>query len=95
METTLLLLIFILVLAVFLGLELVSQIPDSQHISFLSGSNALAGIIVLGAIIVAGNAGNFSALIGGFAVALAAFKVTAGFALTNRMPDPEEKNTEK
>lgn len=95
METTLLLLVFILVFAVFLGLELASNIPARQHISFLSDSNAVSGIVIIGAILAAGNAGNFAALTGGLALAFAAFHVTSGFALTNQTRDPEEQKAEK
>lgn len=91
MEATILIfLIFILLVAVFLGFELVSRAPASLHTPLLSGTNAMSGVTVLGAILVAGMAkgvGNndVAAFLGGIAVALATANVAGGYFLTGRM----------
>ena len=82
--TTLTLLIFLLVLAVFLGQEIFSKTPVSTHLSLLSSANAVSGIGVLGAVLTAGlaeNAGNndLAALLGGVALALALVNTAAGY----------------
>lgn len=85
METsTLTLLIFLLVLAVFLGQEIFSKTPASTQRSLLSSANAVSGIGVLGAVLTAGlaeNAGNndLAALLGGVALALALVNAAAGY----------------
>lgn len=93
METTILtFLLLILVLAIFLGFEIVAKVPALLRAPVVSGANAMSGITVLGAILIAGLAkgvGNndFAALLGGIAVALATVNGVAGFALTDRLFD--------
>lgn len=91
MEATILtFLIFILLLAIFLGFEIISRAPSSLHTPLLSGTNAVSGVTVLGAMLAAGMAkgiGNndFAALMGGIAVALAAMNISGGYLLTHRI----------
>lgn len=91
METTvLILLIFLLVLAIFLGLEVFSKTPADVRLPLLSGANAVSGVIILGAILTAGLAekvghNDLAAGIGGLAVALAAANAVGGYVLTDRL----------
>ena len=101
METSVLtFLLFILLLAVFLGLEMASRVPDLLREPLISGTNAISGVAVLGGILAAGLAkgvGNndFSALLGAVAVVLATINVVAGFKLTERMLDALRKKDKK
>ncbi len=83
---SLLIMLFILVLASFLGAELISKVPQTLHTPLMSGSNAISGITILGAILVAGEADSPVAIVAGsLAVALAMLNVVGGFAVTDRM----------
>ena len=101
METTVLtFLLFILVPAIFLGFEMALKVPAPLRAPVVSGSNAISGITVLGAILAAGLAqgvGNndVAALLGGIAVALATINVVAGFVVTDRMLDLFGKKDKK
>ncbi len=101
METTILiLLIFLLVLAVFLGLEVFPKTPAPARLPLLSGSNAVSGATVLGAILMAGLAekvGNndLAALLGGVAVALAMVNIVGGYLLTDRLLEKSRKKDGK
>jgi H+-translocating NAD(P) transhydrogenase subunit alpha len=76
----------IFVLAVFLGIEVISKVPTMLHTPLMSGTNAIHGIVIVGAIIVAGTADDtFTKVIGFVAVALAAANVVGGFVVTDRM----------
>ena len=83
------LLIFVLVLASFLGFELISKVPSQLHTPLMSGSNAISGITIVGAIL--SLAGTFAAdsglriALGMFAVFFATINVVGGYAVTNRM----------
>lgn len=81
------LLLFILVLAIFLGFELIAKVPSQLHTPLMSGSNAISGITVVGALVVAGTAGGDIVLIvfGTLAVALAMINVVGGYLVTDRM----------
>ena len=82
----LILLLFTFTLAVFLGKELISKVPSQLHTPLMSGSNAISGITLVGAVLAAG--GDNGALAGwlGFAsVVLATMNVVGGFVVTNRM----------
>jgi H+-translocating NAD(P) transhydrogenase subunit alpha len=77
----------VLALAIFLGFEVISKVPTMLHTPLMSGTNAIHGIVIVGALIVAG-AGHQDALIrivGFVAVALAAANVVGGFVVTDRM----------
>jgi NAD(P) transhydrogenase subunit alpha len=79
-------LLFILILAVFLGFELIAKVPSTLHTPLMSGSNAISGITVLGAIVAAGSGHSFlSSLLGAAAVAFATMNVVGGYMVTNRM----------
>jgi len=78
--------ITIFVLAIFVGFEVISKVPPTLHTPLMSGSNAISGLIVVGAIIVAG-AGEavLAGWLGAAAVALATINVVGGFLVTHRM----------
>jgi H+-translocating NAD(P) transhydrogenase subunit alpha len=76
----------VFVLAVFVGFEIIAKVPPTLHTPLMSGSNAISGITVLGAIIAAGNgSGGFAAFLGFIAIVLAMINVVGGFAVTRRM----------
>lgn len=80
--------LFILLLAVFLGVEVISNVPAILHTPLMSGANAIHGVVIIGSIIVMGHADpdNYLALILGFlAVVLGTLNVVGGFVVTNRM----------
>lgn len=83
----LILLIFIFVLAAFLGFELISKVPSQLHTPLMSGSNAISGITIVGALIAVGSAGDNTAniVIGTLAVVLATINVVGGYLVTDRM----------
>ncbi len=78
---------FVLALSIFLGFELISKVPATLHTPLMSGSNAISGITLVGAVIVAGNTdgGMFSTILGTAAVAFAITNVVGGYMVTNRM----------
>ncbi|HSC91718.1 MAG TPA: NAD(P) transhydrogenase subunit alpha [Gaiellaceae bacterium] len=77
----------ILVLAVFLGFEVISKVPTLLHTPLMSGTNAIHGIVIVGAILVAGreDADTFTKIVGFVAVVLATANVVGGFVVTDRM----------
>jgi NAD(P) transhydrogenase subunit alpha len=80
--------IFIVVLAIFLGFEVISHVPSLLHTPLMSGSNALSGITLIGGIIVLGTASSDNILamvLGFFAVILGTYNVVGGFVVTDRM----------
>ena len=80
--------IFIIVLSVFLGIEVISHVPAVLHTPLMSGSNAIHGVVIIGAIIVMGKVepGHYVTLIIGFlAVVLGTLNVVGGFVVTDRM----------
>lgn len=81
------LLLFTFVLAIFLGFELISKVPATLHTPLMSGSNAISGITVVGALIAAGetDSGWISIALGTFAVAFATINVVGGYLVTDRM----------
>ena len=83
---TLLYLIFILVLSVFLGFELISKVPSTLHTPLMSGSNAISGISLIGALIVAGFPGDpLTIVLGALSVILGTINVVGGYLVTDRM----------
>jgi len=79
-------LIFIFVLAVFLGFELISKVPSQLHTPLMSGSNAISGITIVGAIVAAGaQGGAFATTLGFLAVIFATINVVGGYLVTDRM----------
>lgn len=76
----------IFVLAVFVGFEIITKIPPTLHTPLMSGSNAISGITVVGAILAAGaNYSTFAQILGMLAVILATVNVVGGFLVTHRM----------
>ena len=85
-ESILLIEIFILVLAVFIGFDLITKVPPTLHTPLMSGANAISGITILGALLVAGrDEGAVSLALGFLAVVLATINVVGGFMVTDRM----------
>jgi NAD(P) transhydrogenase subunit alpha len=85
--TSLVLELTILVLAIFLGFEVISKVPTMLHTPLMSGTNAIHGIVIVGAILVAGreDADTFTQIVGFLAVVLATANVVGGFVVTDRM----------
>jgi NAD(P) transhydrogenase subunit alpha len=78
--------IFIFVLAVFLGFELITKVPSILHTPLMSGTNAIHGIVLVGAITIAATAqGVLGGIIAVAAVTLGAINVVGGFVVTDRM----------
>ena len=79
-------LLFILMLSVFLGFELIKKVPATIHTPLMSGANAISGITVVGAIALAGNGNqDLAQWLGAGAVALASVNVVGGYMVTDRM----------
>jgi H+-translocating NAD(P) transhydrogenase subunit alpha len=79
-------LLSIFVLAIFIGFEVVSKVSTTLHTPLMSGANAIHGIILVGAVIVAGRAHSGLALaVGLVAVVLATVNLVGGFVVTDRM----------
>ncbi len=78
--------IVIFTLATFLGVELINRVPTTLHTPLMSGANAISGITVVGAMIVAGGEhGWLSSVLGFLAVVFAMINVVGGYAVTDRM----------
>ncbi len=80
--------VYIVVLSIFLGIEVISNVPAILHTPLMSGANAIHGVVIIGAIIVMGHAqsDDYLALSLGFlAVVLGTLNVVGGFVVTNRM----------
>lgn len=80
--------IYVLLLSIFVGIELIGKVPSVLHTPLMSGANAIHGVVIIGAIIVMLNAGtdNILALVLGFlAVILGTLNVVGGFVVTDRM----------
>lgn len=80
--------IYIVVLMIFVGIEVIGRVPSVLHTPLMSGANAIHGVVVIGAIIVMGKAesDNYLALVLGFlAVILGTLNVVGGFVVTDRM----------
>ena len=80
--------IYIVVLMIFVGIEVIGRVPSVLHTPLMSGANAIHGVVIIGAIIVMGKAesDNMLALILGFiAVILGTLNVVGGFVVTDRM----------
>ena len=77
----------ILVLAIFLGFEVISKVPTMLHTPLMSGTNAIHGIVIVGAMLVAGldPKDTLTTIIGFVAVVLASANVVGGFVVTDRM----------
>ena len=79
------LLLFILVLAVFLGIELITKVPSTLHTPLMSGANAISGITLVGALLSSGSGETITTILGTAAVFFATINVIGGYLVTNRM----------
>jgi len=78
--------IFIIILSIFLGIEIIAHVPAVLHTPLMSGANAIHGVVIIGAIIVMGQADNLASTILGFlAVFVGTLNVVGGFVVTDRM----------
>jgi NAD(P) transhydrogenase subunit alpha len=76
----------VFVLAGFVGFEVITKVPPALHTPLMSGSNAISGITIIGAILAAGHGdGGWTAVFGFLAVAFATINVVGGFLVTDRM----------
>lgn len=90
--------LYVFILAVFVGIEVISKVPTVLHTPLMSGSNALSGVVIVGSILVLGKTSpdNYVALSLGFlAVLLATLNVVGGFAVTGRMLEMFKKKPAK
>ncbi len=86
--------IYILVFAIFLGMEVISKVPTVLHTPLMSGANAISGVVIIGAIILIRQAkpdDYFVLILGFLGIALATINVIGGFAVTDRMLDMFKK----
>ena len=79
--------IYIFILAIFTGVEVISRVPTVLHTPLMSGANAIHGIVLIGGAILLGNAGDSTALfvLGFIAVVFGTLNVVGGFVVTDRM----------
>ena len=87
----------VLVLAIFLGIEVISKVPTMLHTPLMSGTNAIHGIVIVGAMLVAGldHKDTLTSVIGLIAVVLASANVVGGFVVTDRMLEMFKKREKK
>ncbi|MCX7929417.1 MAG: NAD(P) transhydrogenase subunit alpha [Chlorobi bacterium] len=89
--------VYVLVLSIFVGIEVIAKVPAVLHTPLMSGANAIHGVVLIGAIIVLGHASpdNIAAMILGFvAVVLGTLNVVGGFVVTDRMLDMFRNRTD-
>ncbi len=85
--------ITVFVLAAFVGFEVITKVPPTLHTPLMSGSNAISGITIIGAIIAAGeDVGAVGAVLGFLAVTFATINVVGGFLVTDRMLEMFKKD---
>lgn len=79
--------IVVFVLAVFIGFEVITKVPSTLHTPLMSGSNAISGITIVGALLASfsDTLGEFSVILGFLAVVLATINVVGGYVVTDRM----------
>src|SRR5690606_38719976 len=88
--------IIIFVLAAFVGVEVISKVPQTLHTPLMSGSNAISGITIVGALVVAGMVGTpWAKWIGFAALVMATLNVVGGFLVTDRMLQMFKKKDRK
>ena len=85
MESQIILLVFILVLSIFLGVELITKVPSTLHTPLMSGANAISGITLVGAILSSGSSELTTIILDTLAVFFASINVIGGYLVTNRM----------
>lgn len=79
------LLVFVFVLAIFLGVELITKVPSQLHTPLMSGSNAISGITIVGALVAASSDTALGTAIGVAALVFATINVVGGYLVTDRM----------
>ncbi len=78
--------LFIFVLAMLVGFEVITKVPPILHTPLMSGANAISGITLIGAMVVAGHSGwNTTGILGFIAIVMATVNVVGGFLVTDRM----------
>lgn len=82
---TLTIAVIIFVLAMVVGLEVITKVPATLHTPLMSGSNAISGITIIGALLAAGVEGTLGAVMGTLAVVAATINVVGGYLVTDRM----------
>ena len=88
---TLITLVYVLALSTYLGAELINKVPPTLHTPLMSGSNAISGITIVGALISAGQGATYgeftlvSKILGMVAIVLATINVVGGYVVTDRM----------
>lgn len=91
--------IFIIALSIFLGIEVISNVPSVLHTPLMSGANAISGVIIIGGIILLGHADlsrvSLNMILGIFAVIFGTLNVIGGFVVTDRMLDMFKKKKKK
>lgn len=91
--------IFIIVLSIFLGIEVISNVPSVLHTPLMSGANAISGVIIIGGIILLGHTDlqqfSVNLVLGIFAVLLGTLNVAGGFVVTDRMLEMFKKKPKK
>jgi NAD(P) transhydrogenase subunit alpha len=89
MEAGLVLLLTVFVLAIFVGFEVITKVPPTLHTPLMSGSNAISGITIIGAMLLAGQIDNepLAKIMATVALAFATINVVGGFLVTHRMLD--------
>lgn len=86
MTESLLVEVTVFVLAAFVGIEVISKVPTTLHTPLMSGTNAIHGVVIVGAILVAASdLGTVTTILGTIAVAFGASNVVGGFLVTDRM----------
>lgn len=96
MNETLMVSIYVFVLATFVGVEVISKVPPLLHTPLMSGSNAISGITLVGSLIAAGEGhGSLSVYLGMIAVIFATINVVGGFLVTDRMLEMFKKDETK
>lgn len=79
-------LLYLIILMIFVGIELIGHVPSVLHTPLMSGANAIHGVVIIGSIIVMGQADHLASIILGFlAVVLGTLNVVGGFVVTDRM----------
>jgi NAD(P) transhydrogenase subunit alpha len=90
------LMIYLVILMIFVGIELIEKVPSVLHTPLMSGANAIHGVVIIGAIVIMGQADNvFATVLGFVAVVLGTLNVVGGFVVTDRMLEMFKKKKQK
>jgi NAD(P) transhydrogenase subunit alpha len=100
MAESIMMFVYIFVLAIFIGFEIITRVPPLLHTPLMSGSNAISGITIVGALLIAGIASQgenalFSKILGMLALIFATINVVGGFLVTDRMLEMFKKDKAK